>query len=46
MKINAVIIKVHCSGNCQRLSTLRHVPLGQEVSRALIYLLSLSFLRT
>ena len=38
--------KVDCSGNCQRLSTLRFMSLGHEVSRALIHLLSLIFLRT
>ena len=38
--------KVDCSGNCQRLLTLRFMPLGHEVSRALIHLLSLIFLRT
>jgi len=38
--------RVDCSGNCQRLSTLRFMPLGHEVSRALVHLLSLILLRT
>ena len=37
--------KVDCSGNCQRLLTLTFMPLGHEVSRALIHLLSMIFLR-
>ena len=35
--------RLDCSGNCQRLLTLRFMPLGHEVSRALIHLLSLIF---